>query len=186
MTSPILRWSRAPTPSHCISTNSGVWSKEACVRIELDCWACKELENCVASEKTHQRIFLWITEDTPITHGFPRVFEALCQEWGAKFEYIFIILYTQRWFFFQPFRPSSGQLTQDEFSKGSHCFPRILADHSHWLGLLWWLSGKEAACQCRRHRFDPWFRKIPHATSNTTIRVCALEFGSHNYWAHMP
>ena len=28
-------------------------------------------------------------------------------------------------------------------------------------GLLWWLSGKEAACQCRRHGFDPWVRKIP-------------------------
>ena len=23
------------------------------------------------------------------------------------------------------------------------------------------LSGKEAACQCRRHRFDPWVKKIP-------------------------
>ena len=22
-------------------------------------------------------------------------------------------------------------------------------------GLLWWLSGKESTCQCRRHRFDP-------------------------------
>jgi len=22
-------------------------------------------------------------------------------------------------------------------------------------GLLWWLSGKESACQCRRHGFDP-------------------------------
>ena len=21
--------------------------------------------------------------------------------------------------------------------------------------------GKESACQCRRHRFDPWVRKIP-------------------------
>ena len=31
-------------------------------------------------------------------------------------------------------------------------------------GLLWWLSTKESACQCRRpgrHRFNPWFRKIP-------------------------
>ena len=29
--------------------------------------------------------------------------------------------------------------------------------------LLWWLSGRESACQsrrCRRHRFDPWVRKI--------------------------
>ena len=30
-------------------------------------------------------------------------------------------------------------------------------------GLPRWLSGKESACQCRRHkrrRFDPWVRKI--------------------------
>ena len=24
-----------------------------------------------------------------------------------------------------------------------------------------WLSSKESACQCRRHEFDPWVRKIP-------------------------
>ena len=23
------------------------------------------------------------------------------------------------------------------------------------VGLPWWLSGKELACQCRRHKFDP-------------------------------
>ena len=28
-------------------------------------------------------------------------------------------------------------------------------------GLPWWLSGKESACQCRRHGFSPWVRKIP-------------------------
>ena len=28
-------------------------------------------------------------------------------------------------------------------------------------GLPWWLSGKESACQCRRHEFDPGVRKIP-------------------------
>ena len=27
-------------------------------------------------------------------------------------------------------------------------------------GLPWWLSGKESACQCRRHRFDPWSETI--------------------------
>ena len=27
----------------------------------------------------------------------------------------------------------------------------------------WWLRGKESACQCRRHRFNPWSRKMPHA-----------------------
>ena len=35
---------------------------------------------------------------------------------------------------------------------------------SHRTGLLRYLSGKESACQCKRHRryiFDPWIRKIP-------------------------
>ena len=34
--------------------------------------------------------------------------------------------------------------------------------------LPWWLSGKESACQCRRHRFNPWSRKIPLATNLCT------------------
>ena len=25
--------------------------------------------------------------------------------------------------------------------------------------LPWWLSGRESACQCRKHGFDPWSRK---------------------------
>ena len=29
------------------------------------------------------------------------------------------------------------------------------------IGLPWRLSGKECACQCRRHRFNPWIQKIP-------------------------
>ena len=29
------------------------------------------------------------------------------------------------------------------------------------IGLSWQLSGQESACQCRRHRFDSWFGKIP-------------------------
>jgi len=29
------------------------------------------------------------------------------------------------------------------------------------LGLPRWVSGKESACHCRRHEFDPWLRKIP-------------------------
>ena len=28
-------------------------------------------------------------------------------------------------------------------------------------GLPWWLSVKESTCQCRRHRFNPWFGMIP-------------------------
>ena len=28
------------------------------------------------------------------------------------------------------------------------------------IGLPWWPSGKESACQCRRCGFSPWVRKI--------------------------
>ena len=31
------------------------------------------------------------------------------------------------------------------------------------------LSGNESACQCRRHQFDPWFRKIPHALEKLSL-----------------
>ena len=31
----------------------------------------------------------------------------------------------------------------------------------NWLMLLRWLSGKESACQCSWHGFNPWIRKIP-------------------------
>ena len=37
------------------------------------------------------------------------------------------------------------------------------ATHSSILGLPWWLSGKESACQCRKHRFISWSKKIPAA-----------------------
>ena len=30
-------------------------------------------------------------------------------------------------------------------------------------GLFRWLSGEESACRCRKHAFDPWSWKIPHA-----------------------
>ena len=40
----------------------------------------------------------------------------------------------------------------------------ILLCYTTDLGFPWWLSGKESARQCRRHkrcRFDPWVRNIP-------------------------
>ena len=37
------------------------------------------------------------------------------------------------------------------------------------LGLPLGLSGNESACQCRRHQFDPWFRKIPHALEKLSL-----------------
>ena len=34
-----------------------------------------------------------------------------------------------------------------------------------------WSSGKESACLCRRHGFDPWSGKIPHAT--VLVSLCS-------------
>ena len=37
-------------------------------------------------------------------------------------------------------------------------------DIKSWvIGLPWWCSGWESACQCRGHGFEPWSGKIPHA-----------------------
>ena len=38
-------------------------------------------------------------------------------------------------------------------------------------GPPWWLSGKESACRCKRLRFNPQSRKIPHATEQLSPRT---------------
>ena len=46
------------------------------------------------------------------------------------------------------------------------------------LGLPKWLSGKESACQCRRHRrgrFDPWVGKIPGGENGNPLQCSCLE-----------
>ena len=43
------------------------------------------------------------------------------------------------------------------------------------IGLPWWLSGKESACQNKRHGFDPWSRKIPHAAEQLSLCFTTIE-----------
>ena len=50
-----------------------------------------------------------------------------------------------------------------------------------------WHSGKELACQCRRHRFDPWVGKIPRSRKQQTTPVFLPgEFHAQGYspWGH--
>ena len=50
-----------------------------------------------------------------------------------------------------------GKPTLRHFSYWSSCFNfQILI----FIGLPWWLSGKESACQFRRCEFDPWVGTI--------------------------
>lgn len=46
-----------------------------------------------------------------------------------------------------------------------------------------WLRGKEYACQCRRHGFDYWSRKIPHAADQLSLRSTASAPGRHSHWS---
>ena len=52
------------------------------------------------------------------------------------------------------------------------------------LGLPWWRTGGESACQCiRRHGFKPWSRKISHATDHLDPCTATLEPMYCNYWS---
>ncbi|CAM9916482.1 unnamed protein product [Rangifer tarandus platyrhynchus] len=42
-------------------------------------------------------------------------------------------------------------------------------------GLPWWIGSKESICQCRRHRFDPWTRMIPHASEPLSPCTTTIE-----------
>ena len=58
-------------------------------------------------------------------------------------------------------------------------------------GLCWWYSRWVSACQCRRHRFNPWSGKIPHAEEQLkpicyTYWTHTREPMSHSFWAWVP
>ena len=38
-----------------------------------------------------------------------------------------------------------------------------------------WLNDRESACQCRRHWFDPWVRKIPRGGNGNPLQHSCLE-----------
>ena len=61
--------------------------------------------------------------------------------------------------------------TQSKMSKG---YEMAICRKGIW-GLPWWLSGKESACQCRRHRFNPWSRKISHVTEQLSPLRAVLQ-----------
>ena len=43
-----------------------------------------------------------------------------------------------------------------------------------YVGLPFWLNGKEFACQCRRHTFDPWVGRIPWRRKWPTLQYSHL------------
>ena len=55
-------------------------------------------------------------------------------------------------------RTKAGGITLPNF----RLYYKTTAIKTAW-GLPWWRSGRESACQCRGHGFEPWSGKIPHA-----------------------
>ena len=54
------------------------------------------------------------------------------------------------------------------------------------MGLSWWLSGKESACQRRRQGFEPWFGKTPHTKKQQSPRTTLLSPCATTAEAHVP
>ena len=95
----------------------------------------------------------------------------------------------------------SGQrfLTLSEISIDSVVLPNNIGVTGriikNTLGLPWWLIGKESVCQCRRHGFYPWSKKIPYAVEQLSLYTTATEtvlwsLGAtaaepmyHSYWS---
>ena len=50
----------------------------------------------------------------------------------------------------------------------------LICKFRNW-GLSWWLSGKESTCQGRRHGFDPWSGKTPHAEKQLSLCTTMTE-----------
>ena len=60
-------------------------------------------------------------------------------------------------------------------SLNSRTFLSPQKDKNLSLGFPWWLGGEESACQCRRHRFDPWSEKIPYAPEQLSPCTTTIE-----------
>ena len=70
---------------------------------------------------------------------------------------------------------TGGPEDTEETAGGNKFLIRGCTPSGVWIrepsGLPWWLSGKEATCQCRRCGFHPWSGKIPHAAEH--LSPCA-------------
>ena len=60
------------------------------------------------------------------------------------------------------------------FRMGNTCIPVAYI----YMGIPGGASGKKPTCECKRHRrhgFDPWARKIPHASEQLSLRTATIE-----------
>ena len=77
------------------------------------------------------------------------------------------------WWWSEVVRPPNLPITMIKFERNTKTNTCQLLKRTG--GLPWWLSGRESTCQCRRHRFDPWSRKSPHAVEQLSTCPRAWE-----------
>ena len=122
-----------------------------------------------------------------LAHQGPLSVESSRQEhWsGLHFTYSWLSLLCSR----NEHSAVEQQYSDNIFKKEFQLQPQL--SKNKYIGLPWWLSGKESTCQGKGHGFAPWAGKIPRATEHlspyaTTMGACALEPGSHSYWTQVP
>ena len=73
-------------------------------------------------------------------------------------------------------------------SPGSDTNNPKISSPKPWWGLLWWLSRKESACQCRWRGFDPWVKKIPWSRKwqPTSVSLPGISHGQRNLAGYSP
>ena len=74
----------------------------------------------------------------------------------------------------------TSQISKGSTSSKLKCVCMYACVQNQDVGLPWWSSGWESACQCRGYRFDPWSRRILHPEGQVSPpdpRACALQQG---------
>ena len=76
--------------------------------------------------------------------------------------------------------PTTEQLNVVEFSTmlDSNKVPeriKLMLLQDNWVGLPWWLGGKQSTCQSRRRRFNSWSRKMPRAAEQLSPGATTTE-----------
>ena len=156
-----LRWWRRGQSCELKPLTSGIWYClwVESVRIELNCrtpsWWWRIAWWC--GEKTHTlemgtELYCALLSIYTICHW--KIFKCLLLEKTSVYTSIWLCLLSFCVHFPLNISPLVLKLSVLYYTR---LFKKVR------LGLPWWRSGWESACQCRGHGFEPWSGKIPHA-----------------------
>ena len=61
-----------------------------------------------------------------------------------------------------------------QYNLDTHIKPNTFSSKKYWRASCWLRDG-ESTCQCKRHGFDPWSGKIPHAADQLSPSTTTAE-----------